>query len=127
MQPCKYCSDHSCIAACHSASQMHEDSDGLAALCVLHCQTLEFSSTLSFVFIYFLFMYLFNDCMASNLILLHVCRMCSGHSLSKECFSVNSILSSSEILKGVTWHLILLHQILVCWHDSVSGGTPGFA
>lgn len=47
--------------------------------------------------------------MAWNLILLCVCQICSDYSLSKECFSVNYILSYSEIPKGVTWQLICLH------------------
>lgn len=68
-----------------------------------------------------------NDCMAWNLILLHICQICSSYSLSKECFSVNCILSFSEILKGITWQLTCLHQILVYWHDSVSDGKARFA
>ena len=65
--------------------------------------------------------------MAWNLVLLCVCQICSDYSLSKECFSVNYILSYSEILKGIPWGLICLHQILLCWHDSVSEGQARFA
>lgn len=65
--------------------------------------------------------------MAWNLILLCVCQICSNYSLSKECFSVNYILSYSEILKGITWQLTCLHPILVYWHDSVSDGKARFA